>query len=217
MVVPMSVYSSGLMSVVPMSVYSSGLMSVVPMSVCCSGLGSGLMSVVPMSVCCSGLGSGLMSVVPMSVCCSGLASGPDAVLVVMIRAVRGIEGSSTTAWWYEDLIDGHYIIIHNTSLHPPLADMLSSVMLCNLHRVPQESYVAVTTRAAGMGSLGWEVIDGIAQIRTDLDAMKGRLTTAESRIGDTEDITAQLSATITELETKVQSLAEKKEDLEDRC
>ncbi|KAJ3593267.1 hypothetical protein NHX12_005602 [Muraenolepis orangiensis] len=44
--------------------------------------------------------------------------------------------------------------------------------------------------------------------------MKGRLTTAESRISDTEDITAQLSATITELETKVQSLAEKNEDLE---
>lgn len=34
-----------------------------------------------------------------------------------------------------------------------------------------------------------EVIDGIAHIRSDLDAIKGRMTTAEHHIGDTEDLT----------------------------
>ncbi|XP_051269397.1 beta-centractin-like [Dicentrarchus labrax] len=49
---------------------------------------------------------------------------------------------------------------------------------------------------------------------TDLDAIKGRLTTAESRISDTEDATAQLTSKVTDLETKVKSLTEKNEDLE---
>lgn len=61
-----------------------------------------------------------------------------------------------------------------------------------------------------------EVIDGIAHIRSDLDAMKTRMATAEQRIGDTEDVTTQLMATVSELEAKVKQLTEKNDDLENR-
>ena len=61
-----------------------------------------------------------------------------------------------------------------------------------------------------------EVLDGIAHIRTDLDTIRGRLTTAETRISDTEDTAAQLTAKMTKLETQVKFLTEKNEDLENR-
>ena len=61
-----------------------------------------------------------------------------------------------------------------------------------------------------------EVIDGIAHIRSDLDVIKNRMTTAEQRIGDTEDVTTQLTATVSELEAKVKQLTEKNDDLENR-
>ena len=61
-----------------------------------------------------------------------------------------------------------------------------------------------------------EVLDGIAHIRTDLDTIRGRLTTAETRISDTEDTAAQLTAKMTELETQVKILTGKNEDLENR-
>lgn len=58
-----------------------------------------------------------------------------------------------------------------------------------------------------------ELIDGIAHIRSDLDAIKGRMTTAERRIGDTEDLTTQLTAKVAELETKAKQLTEQNDDL----
>lgn len=61
-----------------------------------------------------------------------------------------------------------------------------------------------------------EVIDGIAHIRSDLEVIKGRMTTAERRISDTEDLTTQLTAKVSDLETKVKQLTEKNDDLENR-
>lgn len=85
------------------------------------------------------------------------------------------------------------------------------------HTQPQEA-VLLAMKSLKAESLVHhkEVIEGIALIRTDLDAIKGRLTTAESRISDTEDTTAQLKSKVTDLETKMKVLTEKNEDLENR-
>lgn len=75
---------------------------------------------------------------------------------------------------------------------------------------------AITSLKSESLSRHRELIDGIAHIRSDLDTIKGRMTTAEQRIGDTEDATAQLTSKVSELEATVKQLKEKNDDLENR-
>ena len=75
------------------------------------------------------------------------------------------------------------------------------------HQQPDDILAAINELKAESLERHREVLDGIAHIRTDLDTIRGWLTTAETCISDTEDA-AQLRAKMTELETQVKFLTD---------